>query len=278
MRDSVTQILVLIALVVTLAVSTGVLEVKRRRLRRRLAGLKTEQRGAEKVPFEGAVRCIALSDLDARFGSAGGWPGPGRAAEVSFVGRGDLSVAGAPSDTETWILSALAKGAERIFEFGTGSGRTSYAFAVNAGPDARVTTLALAPRQAGLYQHDPDDEPAAQEAALAESTGEFFYVGTPVEARIEQVFGDSKALDDSRHLDRYDLVFVDGAHSHSYVSSDSEKALRMVRPGGWVLWHDYRSPRVSATRGVFDTLNELSQRLPLRHVRGTSLVVWRRED
>ena len=68
-----------------------------------------------------------------------------------------------------------------------------------------------------------------------------------------------------------DVVFVDGSHGYSYVVSDSGKALRMVRPGGLVLWHDY-SPE---SAGVFRALNELARRVPLTHIQGTTLVAFR---
>jgi hypothetical protein len=90
------------------------------------------------------------------------------------------------------------------------------------------------------------------------------------------LFGDSKAFDESRYQGECDLVFVDGSHAFSYVMNDSRKALRMVRSGGLVLWHDYRDVRAGETRGVFEALNELSRELPLVRIRGTSLVAYRR--
>jgi predicted O-methyltransferase YrrM len=88
------------------------------------------------------------------------------------------------------------------------------------------------------------------------------------------LFGDSKRFDESRFAGTCDLVFVDGSHARSYVESDSRKALRMLRPGGIVLWHDYHGPR--RARGVFDALNALAGELPLAHIKGTSLVAYRR--
>ncbi len=70
-----------------------------------------------------------------------------------------------------------------------------------------------------------------------------------------------------------DLVFVDGSHALSYVLSDSRKALRLVRPGGLVLWHDYRGPMLP---GVYEGLNQLARELLLVHIAGTSLVAYRR--
>lgn len=101
-------------------------------------------------------------------------------------------------------------------------------------------------------------------------------MGTEVEGKIVQLLGDSKHLDEAPHEDSSDLVFVDGSHAYSYVKSDSQKAMRMVKPGGVVLWHDYRDPSWEDTSGVFRALNELAENLPLVHLRGTSLVAWRR--
>jgi hypothetical protein len=56
--------------------------------------------------------------------------------------------------------------------------------------------------------------------------------------------------------------------------SASGKALRLVRPGGLVLWHDYAGPRHAS--GVYRALNELAARLPLSRIQGTTLVAYRR--
>jgi len=111
-------------------------------------------------------------------------------------------------------------------------------------------------------------------AALKESAfSSFYYQGTAVESRVTQLFADSKAFDETPYLARCDLIFIDGAHAASYVESDSRKALRMVKPGGLIFWHDYRGPGRSP--GVFRTLNALAKSLPLRHVAKTSLVFLR---
>jgi len=38
-----------------------------------------------------------------------------------------------------------------------------------------------------------------------------------------------------------DIVFVDGGHTWEVLSNDSLNAIRMVRPGGFVIWDDYGS-------------------------------------
>ena len=214
---------------------------------------------------------VPVDQLDPRFRTDE--LGPTLAAEVRFVGRGTLRVPGGTSDTEAWILAVLARDARALFEFGTCTGKTAYLWARNAPPASRVTTLTLPPREHHLYQPAPGDDPAAEAFALAESApGRFLYEGTEVAGRIEQLYGDSKQFDERPYAGSCDLVFVDGSHAYSYVVSDSAKALAMVRPGGLILWHDY-SPEC---RGVFRALNELSRRVSLTHILGTTLVAHRK--
>jgi predicted O-methyltransferase YrrM len=71
-----------------------------------------------------------------------------------------------------------------------------------------------------------------------------------------------------------DLIFIDGSHAYSYVMSDTEKALKMLKKGGIVLWHDYRGTREAPD--VFRALNELAEKLPIVHIAGTSLAAYRK--
>jgi predicted O-methyltransferase YrrM len=222
-----------------------------------------------------AIRTVPLADVDPVFAPHPEF-GPTLDCEVRFVGRGATRVLGGASDTESWILAVLAKRARRLFEFGTCTGKTSYLWAVNAPADARVTTLTLAPEAATGITLGVEDEAYAAFAAARESVcTEFLYSGTAAEAKITQLFGDSKAFDETPYLDACDLVFVDGSHAYSYVVSDSEKAVRMVRPGGLVLWHDYYAGP-DHVPDVHRALGELAGRLPLVHLEGTTLVAYRR--
>jgi predicted O-methyltransferase YrrM len=203
--------------------------------------------------------------------------GPTRETEVAFIGRGPYVVDGGTSDAEAWILAVLAKRARTMFEFGTCTGKTAYLWARNSPADARVTTVTLAPDHLGDYRQEATDDPTDVQFALKESShADFLYSDSPVAAKVEQLFADSKALDVSPWAGRCDLVFVDGSHAYSYVVSDSAKALELVAPGGLVLWHDYAGPRHAA--GVYRALNELAQRLPLVRLEGTTLVAYRRPE
>lgn len=221
------------------------------------------------------VRTVGLDEFAPVFRP--GPHGPTLATEVAFVGHGGIPVPGGTSDAEAWVLAVLARDARLLFEFGTCTGKTAYLWARNSPPDARVVTLTLRPDDVATYRPEAGDHRLDTAHAFEESAfTEFLYSGTPAAAKIEQLYGDSKAFDPAPYEGRCDVVFVDGSHAYSYVVSDAEKALRLVRPGGVVLWHDYGAPR--DLPGVWRALNELAARLPLVHLRGTSFVAYRRPD
>jgi predicted O-methyltransferase YrrM len=243
-----------------LGLPVGALAFLPRRLRRWRAGRQ------RRIPT------VSLQAFDPMFREETFGPTP--AAEVLFLGDGE-GLLGSMSDRETWIIAGLAKRARTIFEFGTCSGKTTYLLARNAPAEARVITLTLGPDQMSRYHAAPGDTPEAEATALKESHfTRFTYSGSPVEAKIEQRFGDSKAFDAESLAGKVDLILVDGSHAYSYVKSDSEKALRMVAPGGVILWHDYRAPS-GETRDVFRYLNELSATSKLVGLARTSLVAYR---
>jgi hypothetical protein len=91
--------------------------------------------------------------------------------------------------------------------------------------------------------------------------------------RVVLLRGDSVTFDWSQHYGRAGLVFVDGSHAYDYARKDSETAMRLAKPGGIVLWHDY-----GVWPGVTQAIEELeaARRLGLVHIiRGSSLVFWR---
>lgn len=230
---------------------------------------KRKQRG---ILRKWPIRSVPLRAVDPIF--AENSLGPTRETEVSLIGGAAvLDITGATSDTEAWILAVLAKRAKLMFEFGTCTGRTTYLWARNSPPDARIVTLTLGPDERSTYHAERGDSSSATQIALRESGfREFYYSGTAVENKVMQLFGDSKSFDETRWVGQCDLVFVDGSHARSYVESDSHKALRLVRAGGLVLWHDYRGHKL---KGVYRALNALARTLPLVHIRGTSLVAYR---
>jgi predicted O-methyltransferase YrrM len=198
--------------------------------------------------------------------------GPSRETEVAHIAA--IHVVGGVSDLESWILCALARHSRNVFEFGTATGKTTYLMA-RSSPQARLVTLTLAPDQTDHTSHNDGDDSAAIAAARSESSfSTFVYSDTEVEPRIEQHFGDSKVFDEEPYAGTMDLIFVDGDHSESYVRSDTAKAMRMLAPGGWLLWHDFRQPPEAP--GVWRVLHEMRKTHQLVHIEGTALVAYRK--
>jgi len=186
--------------------------------------------------------------------------------------------AGGVSLAELAVLStaaaALDHGTE-IIEIGTLDGRTTINFAVNAPERCRIFTLDLPAHTPVKFGHASDERRYVDKLM----PGRYFRNAAPewqsACARIVQLLGDSAAFDWSPHYGRAGLVFVDGSHAYDAVLSDSDTALRLVTSQGIIIWHDY---------GVWDGVTralerlEATRHLGLRHVRGTTLVIWRADQ
>jgi predicted O-methyltransferase YrrM len=230
------------------------------------------QRKQQNVFSKWPIQRVSVQEVDSVFRP--GALGPTLDTEVQLIGGIELfPIVGGTSDLEAWILAVLSKGAHLMFEFGTATGRTAYLWARNSPADAKVVTLTLGPDEVASYHRQAGDADLDVQNALEESKfTSFYYSDTPVASKVVQLYGDSKTFDERPWEGQCDLVFVDGSHARSYVQSDSRKALRLARPGGLVLWHDYRGPEIS---GVYETLNELAREVPLVHIARTSLVAYR---
>ena len=74
--------------------------------------------------------------------------------------------------------------------------------------------------------------------------------------RVHQLLGDSRLLEPgSIRAGCFDTVLVDGGHAPDLVSSDTDNAIRLLRSGGLLLWHDFTPDpdvlrRSAAARGV----------------------------
>lgn len=122
----------------------------------------------------------------------------------ALIGPGSGSVA------EMVALSAVTAALKptTVLEFGTHDGFSGWHLWANS--EAKILTIDL-PRQARPFlPHDP---------------------------RIHLVETDSRQWEPLPE-DQFDLCFIDAGHDYECVRNDSEKALRCLRPGGTVLWHD----------------------------------------
>lgn len=145
-------------------------------------------------------------------------------------------------EMEALISLAVRLQPKRILEFGTFRGRTAYCLARNT--EAHVWTVDL-----------PQGRRAASSANSERKwEGELYFEGTPEEARVTRILADSKTLTvDS--LPAMDFIFVDGGHDKETVRHDSELAFALLRPGGMIVWHDYRNSITPELTSYLDSLN-----------------------
>jgi len=164
-----------------------------------------------------------------------------RRAEVSIPNAFERKFGTSISLEEAGHLGAIARSlpAKKVLEIGTYDGNSALVLATNSHPDAMVVTVDL----------PPDWDPTKDQSALAFSSEPINLTDRgqlgrqirehPAAARVKQVFGDSGALDWSKFGGPFDLIFIDGCHTEKYVESDTRNALRVLAPGGIIVWHDY---------------------------------------
>jgi len=190
------------------------------------------------------------------------WPGIDTAAVTLQPFAGQF---GNVKRYELMVLCAVARHvqASRLFEFGTFDGLTTWHLAANAGPDARIWTLDL-----------PVNHPARFFQGHDRTVGKIHaipvgrhYAGTPEASRIEQLFADSLEFDAEAYCGRMDFCFIDASHEYQHVCRDTANALRMVKPGGVIFWHDYSR----WWPGVQRCLDQLAADRPLFRVQDTAL-------
>lgn len=129
-------------------------------------------------------------------------------------------------------LASLASSGDSIFEFGTFRGINTFHMAENSPSGVTVYTL---DRNASIM-----DDNAAHQKYPEYALGEVF-LNAPDDIRnkIVQLTGDSTKVDLTKYHGQMNFVFVDGGHSETVCFHDTMNALKMIKPGGYVLWDDY---------------------------------------
>lgn len=133
------------------------------------------------------------------------------------------------SDDEAAALASLARG-EAVLELGSYCGRSTLCMA-----DAGASAVVSVDRHRGDAGTGPADTLAEFAANLAAHLDSGRVVA--VLARIEHAAG---LLPDAA----FGLAFIDSAHDADAVERDTRVALRCVRPGGAIAWHDHNYPSV----------------------------------
>lgn len=189
------------------------------------------------------------------------------ALDINVVRAFDRDLGTSTSVLETVTLGAITRHVQprNILEIGTFDGNTALNFAANSPPDARIVTVDLPPDWRGELELDV---PAPLLNVTDRRTVGSQVLKTEYAAKIRQVYGDSAKIDWSALGGPFDLIFIDGCHAYSYVKADTDNALRQIRPGGLIIWHDY-GMLDDVSRAVDERANELS----IVPIAGTRLAV-----
>jgi hypothetical protein len=225
-------------------------------------------------PVQIFVRTVAVSDLADAFGYSERIESPTSLAERPLTAW-KMEINDAP------ILAYLYRNhrPRRHLEFGTWEGFGAKLCAESC--DAEVWTINLAggevsPAGKPLYASPitfetiPDgarivsSEPGAAPIYQTDAAGfiGWRYRKAGLSDRVHQILADSLTWDSSSFADGYfDSALIDGGHTPRVVAADTNNAMRLVRPGGLLIWHDFCPvdevmDLSAATRGVVAAVTE----------------------
>lgn len=160
-----------------------------------------------------------------------------------------------------------------LFEIGTHRGAGLCHFHAMA-PELELQSLNVLPEH---LPHLPRQ--MASEILPREEIGRFaIKAGVP----FVQHYGNSRTFDwDALAAKQtFDIVFVDGSHEQFTVFADTLHALQILKPGGLIIWHDYKVIDEPG-RQVFAAVNDLDEHEfsgQIHHVEGTWLAYARRPE
>ena len=181
-----------------------------------------------------------------------------------------LDTDGSTSMSELCILALVTKllKPKTVFEFGTYKGRTTSMFILNVENGASVISLDL-PTEGRLSDAQRREYIDTDATLVAHRRPAQFVYQLHLETRCRLLACSSLDFDPAPYAGSVELGFIDAAHALPFVRNDTQKMATMVAPGGLVFWHDYGG------KGRFyplaEYLEELSERVPIYRITGTSL-------
>lgn len=187
------------------------------------------------------------------------------------------------SEPEMRTLAGFAQGCKRILEIGTFRGDTTKVLLRYLRKGGAVITVNLEEVPAD-YPRDHEinyiaqqhyrylDEPGCELLqTMRLDAGHHLLRYMVDDKQLNQIIGDSRSLDFEK-LGNFDLIFVDGCHRYDGVRIDTENALKIVAPGGVIVWHDYQPD----WQGVMQWMNEMVVAgYQINRIEGTTMCYWR---
>ncbi|MDQ1565190.1 MAG: hypothetical protein QOF96_70 [Actinomycetota bacterium] len=164
---------------------------------------------------------------------------------------------------EQLVLQALVSGRKvrTAFEIGTFNGGTTRLLAEAVPEDGQVVTLDLPPAAFDATQ--------TPEGFTGTDVGRAYH-DSPAAGKVKQLLENSLSFDPKPYEGQFDLVLVDGGHEYEHGMADTATALRLVAPGGIILWDDFEPYWHGLVRGICEAM----QGRALHRLSGTSFGVY----
>jgi predicted O-methyltransferase YrrM len=186
----------------------------------------------------GLIGIVDVEDLPSLYGqpSPQAWPPPGKDKPLDHW---KMETDDAPILEYLWRLRMP----RRHLEFGTWEGFG--ATLVGQSTDAEVWTINLPQGEAG------SDGESLYAASDTGSNIGWRYRAAGLGRRVHQLLCDSRDFEtDGFAGDFFDTVLIDGGHTPDLVENDTDKALRVLRPGGLCIWHDFCPDPAALSRNL----------------------------
>lgn len=144
---------------------------------------------------------------------------------------------------------------EIALEIGTSNGMATVLMAANA-PQVRIHTVNI----------PPEDIMSGEGGRLTTVALEREKIGACYKERglknIVQIYANTARWEPD--FGPIDVAFIDGCHDADFVYNDTKKVLKKMRPGGFILWHDFN---LSLTR-KFGWIGEVCEGVERLYIEG----------
>jgi predicted O-methyltransferase YrrM len=164
---------------------------------------------------------------------------------------------------ELCILCSLIKytKATNVLEIGTFDGNTALNLAANINQDGIVYTV-------DLPSDKHQDIPLIFDNSIPDDQIGLQYKNAPYENKIKQIYSDSTKINWKDVETPLDLMFIDGCHYYEVVKKDTLNAIKYVRKGGLIVWHDY-----GMIHDVSKVVDETTSTHEVHAIQGTRLAI-----
>ena len=141
------------------------------------------------------------------------------------------------------LCNLSANASSDCLEIGTYKGRSAFKLASNLNIKNKVFTVNILPEQ---YSGDCK---LITELLSEDEIGDY-YKRRNIK-NVQQIFADTQIWEVPNEINELSIAFIDGAHDTDAVYKDSLKVWDRIKPGGFIVWHDF-SPTL---RNKFDWID-----------------------